>query len=206
MQEPKTHWPANVELYDSKGVVKAGKGVGQKTFEFLLIPRQPGTLELPSLEFGFFDPKKGQYVTKATQPIKINVLDPLPGSDGLRTEVSPPAASASHKANNPANGKIAAEASGTEASWRYLHCFVSGSSDVALDLLAFSGSFRDYSFCWFFVICLRKPQDRVRAKCDSSQAGSQELGKAQSIGRENAGRNAVGRSRDHLRRDRADNF
>jgi hypothetical protein len=79
--EPKANWPSNVELYDTKGVSKAGKGgVGQKTFEFLLIPREKGVLELPGLEFSYFDPKKNDYVTKKTEPFKVNVLEANPGS------------------------------------------------------------------------------------------------------------------------------
>lgn len=79
--EPKAKWPDNVELYDSKGVVKSGTGgVGQKVFEFLLIPRAPGKVVLPPLELSFFDPSKNAYVTRATDPITLNVGDPLPGS------------------------------------------------------------------------------------------------------------------------------
>src|SRR5262249_26014080 len=60
--EPKAKWPENVELYDSKGVAKSSSGgVGQKVFEFLLIPRAPGKVMLPALEMSFFDPAKGAY-------------------------------------------------------------------------------------------------------------------------------------------------
>jgi hypothetical protein len=80
--EPKANWPSNVELYDTKGVSKAGKGgVGQKTFEFLLIPREKGLLELPGLEFSYFDPRKNEYVTKKTEPFKVNVLEAAAGSN-----------------------------------------------------------------------------------------------------------------------------
>ncbi len=79
--EPKAKWPDNVELYDSKGKSKSGKGgVGEKDFEFLLIPRQQGKLVLPGLEFSFFDPVKKTYVTRVTEPIPINVTEAAPGS------------------------------------------------------------------------------------------------------------------------------
>jgi hypothetical protein len=80
--EPKAHWPDNIELYDSKGHVgKVGKGgVGDKTFEFLLIPRTQGKLELPAIEFAFFDPAKKTYITRKTEPVTINVLEPAPGT------------------------------------------------------------------------------------------------------------------------------
>jgi hypothetical protein len=81
IQEPKNKWPDNVELYDSKGRAKSGRGgVGEKVFEFLLIPRVPGKLDLPALEFGFFDPNLKKYYTKSTLPLTLNVLDPAPGT------------------------------------------------------------------------------------------------------------------------------
>jgi len=47
----------------------------------LLIPREKGPLELPGLEFSYFDPKKNSYVTKTTEPVKINVLEPNANSN-----------------------------------------------------------------------------------------------------------------------------
>jgi hypothetical protein len=91
--EPKAKWPENVELYDAKGVAKAGHaGVGEKVFEFLLIPRAPGKVVLPPLEFSFFDPAKKAYVTRTTEPFTINVTEPAPGSapsGGIRAKSSP---------------------------------------------------------------------------------------------------------------------
>lgn len=81
IQAPDAKWPESVELYESKGRAKVGQGgVGQKIFEYLFIPRQPGEITLPRLEFSFFDPEKGEYATRFTQPISIRVTDPLPGS------------------------------------------------------------------------------------------------------------------------------
>ncbi|HAR43889.1 MAG TPA: hypothetical protein DCS07_14850 [Bdellovibrionales bacterium] len=78
--EPKAKWPDQLELYDSKGRAKTSKsGVGDKIFEFLLLPRVPGPLTLPRLELSFFDPNKKIYITRSTEPITINVL---PGSQG----------------------------------------------------------------------------------------------------------------------------
>jgi hypothetical protein len=78
---PKAKWPDNVELYDSKGQAKPSKaGVGTKIFEFLLIPRAPGKVTLPSLDFSFFDPVRKAYVTKSTEPITLTVTEAAPGS------------------------------------------------------------------------------------------------------------------------------
>jgi hypothetical protein len=79
--EPKAKWPEGLEIYDSKGVAKSGPGgVGQKVFEFTLIPRIPGKLTLPALELSYFDPTQSRYVTRKTEPIVINVGEPVPGS------------------------------------------------------------------------------------------------------------------------------
>ncbi len=79
--EPKAKWPQDIELYDSKGTAKTGRaGVGEKVFEYLLIPRNPGKLVLPALELSYFDPAKKSYVTKSTEAIAINVQSAAPGS------------------------------------------------------------------------------------------------------------------------------
>jgi hypothetical protein len=84
--EPKAKWPDNLELYDSKGKVNSVKGgVGSKIFEFLLIPRVPGKVTLPPLEFSFFDPGKKAYVTTHTEAIEIQVGEPAPGSQAAVT-------------------------------------------------------------------------------------------------------------------------
>jgi hypothetical protein len=81
IQAPQAKWPANIELYDAKGKSQGGRGgVGEKVFEFLLIPRVPGEITLNPLEFEFFDPIKKQYYIKSTETVKIKVLDPAPGT------------------------------------------------------------------------------------------------------------------------------
>lgn len=92
---PKAQWPDGVELYDSKGRAKAShSGIGQKDFEFLLIPRRAGPLTLPALEFSYFDPSKKAYVVLSTQPTPVLVL----AGDG---SVAPVAA---NPAATPASG------------------------------------------------------------------------------------------------------
>ncbi|MEO5971082.1 MAG: BatD family protein [Bdellovibrionia bacterium] len=81
IQAPQAKWPPNIELYDTKGKSQGGRGgVGEKIFEFLLIPRVPGQITLTPLEFEFFDPVKKQYYTKSTEAVQIKVLDPAPGT------------------------------------------------------------------------------------------------------------------------------
>lgn len=79
--EPNLNLPQSVELYETKGRAKTGAGgVGQKIFETLLIPRAPGEVTIAPMEFSFFDPSAQKYVTRTTQPIKLKVGDPAPGT------------------------------------------------------------------------------------------------------------------------------
>ena len=81
IQAPQAKWPTNLELYDTKGKSQGGRGgIGEKVFEFLLIPRVPGQITLAPLDFEFFDPVKKQYYIKSTEAIQIKVLDPAPGT------------------------------------------------------------------------------------------------------------------------------
>jgi hypothetical protein len=90
MSEPKTQWPDQIELYESKGRSLTAKGgVGEKVFEYLLIPRASGTFTLPRLEYGFFDPIKKEYYTKSIEPIQVTVLDPRPGSAPAPVQPNP---------------------------------------------------------------------------------------------------------------------
>jgi hypothetical protein len=82
IQSPQTQWPPHLELYDSKGKAQGrrGGGVGEKIFEYLLIPRQPGEITLPSIEFEFFDPVKKQYYKKSTDSFSLKINEPAPGT------------------------------------------------------------------------------------------------------------------------------
>ncbi|MDD3732047.1 MAG: BatD family protein [candidate division Zixibacteria bacterium] len=49
---------------------------GTKIYEEVFIPNKPGNLEIPSLEFNFFDPKTRKYQTVKTRSIQITVKQP----------------------------------------------------------------------------------------------------------------------------------
>ncbi|MEA3297509.1 MAG: BatD family protein [candidate division Zixibacteria bacterium] len=49
---------------------------GTKIFEKVFIPGIPGNLEIPSLTFNYFDPRREKYRTISTKPISITVTKP----------------------------------------------------------------------------------------------------------------------------------
>ncbi len=49
---------------------------GTKTFEEVFIPKRPGKLTIPALEFNYFDPSTGKYRVLHTRPITLKVTKP----------------------------------------------------------------------------------------------------------------------------------
>ncbi|HOP07297.1 MAG TPA: BatD family protein [candidate division Zixibacteria bacterium] len=49
---------------------------GSKVFEEVFIPRRPGNLEIPGIDFAYFDPEAGRFKSVSTDPIRLNVTRP----------------------------------------------------------------------------------------------------------------------------------
>ena len=58
----------NAELFRRGNVIG-----GKKTFEIVFIPREKGQMYIPSLEFSYFDPVKGEYVVQDTPSFPLEV-------------------------------------------------------------------------------------------------------------------------------------
>lgn len=89
LQAPKLSLPASFEQYDVKTTEQikssAGGATGYRQFEYPFIARAEGEYEIAPVEFTYFDPQKGQYVTLATQPLKLNITpDERGGSSEAR--------------------------------------------------------------------------------------------------------------------------
>ncbi|MGE5499830.1 MAG: BatD family protein, partial [Syntrophothermus sp.] len=74
---PDVKLPAGFEKYDPKTntAVNHGSGVinGQKTFEFLMIPRVAGAVTIPPVEFSYYSLKQKKYVTLRSPEFALNV-------------------------------------------------------------------------------------------------------------------------------------
>ncbi len=75
VEAPKVAFPSDFEVYDVKQTEKidAGRLSGSKTFEYPFIPRSHGEFTIPSVEYAYYDYKKGEYVTVSTQSVEIKV-------------------------------------------------------------------------------------------------------------------------------------
>lgn len=71
---PQLSLPPGWETYDPK----VAESSGQKTFEYLLVPRSPGKFEIPAFTWSYFDPSGKKYVTLTSDAYPVEVT-PGPG-------------------------------------------------------------------------------------------------------------------------------
>jgi hypothetical protein len=77
IESPAVELPADFEQYTPKvtdNINRAGDKIsGNKTFEYLLIPRYPGLKVIKPVTFSFYDPSKREYVRLRSPQIELNV-------------------------------------------------------------------------------------------------------------------------------------
>jgi hypothetical protein len=86
LDAPRIGFPADFEVYDPKvkdriGVSASGMS-GSREFQYLVIPRRPGSFQLPPLEFAHFDPKARSYRKADARMPLIEVEKGDPASEG----------------------------------------------------------------------------------------------------------------------------
>lgn len=77
MKTPTVNFPTDFETYDAKisdktKITKDG-AVGEKVFEYIAVPRHPGTYSIPEVEFCYFDTKERTYKTLKTERYSVQV-------------------------------------------------------------------------------------------------------------------------------------
>jgi hypothetical protein len=84
--EPVINFPQGIEKYDPRVSIKSsGIASGTKTFEYLLIPRNSGTFDLPPVSYTVFDADKQKYVTLRTPGYTVKVT-----GSGIQNETAAP--------------------------------------------------------------------------------------------------------------------
>jgi hypothetical protein len=70
-------FPNDFEVYDPKITdrisTNAGGVKGSRTFEYLIIPRYPGTYDLDPIEFSYYDPAQKKYRSRSSKALSIEV-------------------------------------------------------------------------------------------------------------------------------------
>ncbi len=76
-KSPTIALPDALELYDpiehSEQVYRDGEVRAVRTIEYSLIPRKTGRVQLPALEFSYFDPKSGRYHTAVAEAQTVEI-------------------------------------------------------------------------------------------------------------------------------------
>ena len=74
---PNINFPDEVEVFEpeisQESSIKRGRISGVKKFEYVLIPRKSGRIELGRISLSYFDPKSQGYKTTRSIPIQIDV-------------------------------------------------------------------------------------------------------------------------------------
>lgn len=66
--------PEGMEVYDTQKDAKFfASGTSFKDFSVLMIPRREGEFTIPPMAVSIFDPQAKKFVTKATEPVRVNV-------------------------------------------------------------------------------------------------------------------------------------
>lgn len=77
IKEPVVTFPKDFDSYDAKVTDKTRLTVngveGNMVYDYLAVPRNQGTYEIPPVEFTYFDTATDKYVTVKTEPFKLTV-------------------------------------------------------------------------------------------------------------------------------------
>ena len=77
LQEPQINLPPDFEVYDpnvKERLSNSGSTLtGWRSYEYLIIPRNPGNYELPAIELSYFDSEKGRYQVLSSPSYQLTV-------------------------------------------------------------------------------------------------------------------------------------
>jgi len=77
VEEPIIVFPSTLEVFDARiddAVRRDRNGIrGNRTFDYLIIPRSGGTITIPEIGFSYFDPEQNRYITRSSGPFELIV-------------------------------------------------------------------------------------------------------------------------------------
>lgn len=87
---PKPELPGDFEVFDPKVKERISNSSnvisGYKQYDYLLIPRRPGTFKIPPLDFSYFDTQKKEYVVLKSQEYQVKVTGEASSYSGTVTQ------------------------------------------------------------------------------------------------------------------------
>ena len=89
LAEPKFELPESFEVYPPEIQQKLRYGAlgvsGQKTYEYVAIPRRAGSFSLEPIEISYFDPRDRTYKTARSEPLSLEIV---PADDSLAVDTA----------------------------------------------------------------------------------------------------------------------
>ena len=86
LEAPQIDFPQGLQAYEPRIIDKITKGdnglSGSRTFEWVVTPQTEGEYEIPALDYVYFDPLTGKYVTRPCDAVKLSVAKGSPNSTG----------------------------------------------------------------------------------------------------------------------------
>lgn len=86
LPEPDIQFPPDFEFYEPKSednILRNRANIeGTKKFEYVLIPRVSGLQSIPPIQYSYFNPEAGEYVTASTQAMQLQVDRPKTANAG----------------------------------------------------------------------------------------------------------------------------
>lgn len=77
LNAPEVNFPPDLEVFDPKRTENVNHGSGGTTgsvhFEYVIIPRHPGNYRIPAVNYAFFNPSSGKYVTYSSDVFSFSV-------------------------------------------------------------------------------------------------------------------------------------
>ncbi len=90
LEPPKIQFPRYLDVFDPKiedNVTAGSNGIsGSRVFDYLLIPRSAGVVEIPSINFSYFDPARSEYITRTIPTLTLNVQGDAANARGVQQQ------------------------------------------------------------------------------------------------------------------------
>ncbi len=76
-EPPDIQFPRQLDVFDpqvSDNINSGRNGLsGHRTFDYVIIPRSGGNIDIPAIRFSFYDPQRREYITKTEGPFSLHV-------------------------------------------------------------------------------------------------------------------------------------
>jgi len=86
---PTIAFPDAFEVYPprkTENIDRSGRRVrGSRTYEYVLIPRVPGTHTIPAMQYAYFDPSSNRYEVASADPIRVTVAGTADAGPAIST-------------------------------------------------------------------------------------------------------------------------